>query len=706
MKEVALGKKLLWLTTIVVLITVVALSGVLWWQLKQNNQLLSEQAQKIILDEIEVKLNAKAGQESARIAGFINEAYRIPFTLAAELGLSAEKAPLSREAVQLLDMAVITQNENISSVYSQFEANGYDNLDQQYVAGASHSVVGSGALEIYITRDKDGQVLQQPVENSTDKYLDKVNEFGKREAEWYLCARDTKKPCLMEPYLYEISPGYSEMMTSLTVPILKNGRFVGVTGVDLNLPVLQKIAKELSSQLYNGKARVTLLSELDLIAGASHYEQKIGRPFKEAVQNDIFSSYQQLKQGKSLVSSDIDYLVSAPISIPLAESQWRLLIEVPKDLALSGALELKSTLADNAQSLGQTILMLGLVVALVVLVIMSAVIKTIIAPLNLIQTRVDNLASAEGDLTQTIVVEHHAELIALAGGFNKFLFKLRELISQLKDIAEQSRQQSINSANLSEESNRYLSEQFSEIESVVTAMNEMSATAEEVANASEFAAGQTNEITQHISDCEKSLSDAVKQVETMSHEISEANQAVAKVSARSRDINQILEVIRAIAEQTNLLALNAAIEAARAGEQGRGFAVVADEVRALASKTRASTDDISRLIESLQVEVANASGIIEKGVARASDSVKQTSFAFNTLHAVVEQVKAVSDQVTQIATAAEEQSAVTEEINRNLTRISDAAGHLSELSGQAGAGSAELAQLVHQQNTQLDKLRT
>jgi methyl-accepting chemotaxis protein len=566
--------------------------------------------------------------------------------------------------------------------------------------------VGSGALEIYITRDKDGQVLQQPVENSTDKYLDKVNEFGKREAEWYLCARDTKKPCLMEPYLYEISPGYSEMMTSLTVPILKNGRFVGVTGVDLNLPVLQKIAKELSSQLYNGKARVTLLSELDLIAGASHYEQKIGRPFKEAVQNDIFSSYQQLKQGKSLVSSDIDYLVSAPISIPLAESQWRLLIEVPKDLALSGALELKSTLADNAQSLGQTILMLGLVVALVVLVIMSAVIKTIIAPLNLIQTRVDNLASAEGDLTQTIVVEHHAELIALAGGFNKFLFKLRELISQLKDIAEQSRQQSINSANLSEESNRYLSEQFSEIESVVTAMNEMSATAEEVANASEFAAGQTNEITQHISDCEKSLSDAVKQVETMSHEISEANQAVAKVSARSRDINQILEVIRAIAEQTNLLALNAAIEAARAGEQGRGFAVVADEVRALASKTRASTDDISRLIESLQVEVANASGIIEKGVARASDSVKQTSFAFNTLHAVVEQVKAVSDQVTQIATAAEEQSAVTEEINRNLTRISDAAGHLSELSGQAGAGSAELAQLVHQQNTQLDKLRT
>ena len=105
-------------------------------------------------------------------------------------------------------------------------------------------------------------------------------------------------------------------------------------------------------------------------------------------------------------------------------------------------------------------------------------------------------------------------------------------------------------------------------------------------------------------------------------------------------------------------------------------------------------------------EVVNASNIIEKGVARASDSVKQTSVAFNTLNAVVEQVKAVSDQVTQIATAAEEQSAVTEEINRNLTRISDAAGHLSELSGQAGAGSVELAKLVSQQSIQLNKMRT
>ncbi|OUL57529.1 methyl-accepting chemotaxis protein [Pseudoalteromonas ulvae] len=706
MREVALSKKLLWLSTLAVLMTVVILVSVLLVQLQATNDELSVQAQEAILQEIEVKLHAKAGQEAAHIQGFINEAYRIPYTVAAELSATAETQPLSREMVQIIDRAVLAQSDNISSIYSQFESNGYDNRDQEYTNGQSHSVPTSGTLEVYMTRDKNGSITQHAVEDSSEKYLDKVNEFGKREAEWYLCAKDTKRPCIMEPYLYEITPGNSEMMTSLTVPILKRNQFIGVMGADLNLPVLQEITKKLSKELYNGQARVTLLSELDLIAGSSHYDKKLGRPLKEAIDNEQFALYEKLKQSNALLSTSTDYLVSAEVFIALPGVKWQLLIEVPKELALAGANELKQTLDNNTASLGQTIFLVGIAVALVATIIMSGLIKTIIAPLTLIQTRVDNLASVEGDLTQTIVVEDHAELIALAGGFNRFILRLKELITHLKDIAEQSNLQSQNSAALAQESERYIAEQFREIESVVTAMTQMSSTAQEVANASEFAAGQTNEITNDVLNCEKNLSSAVEQVEVMSQEISDANQAVGKVSARSSDINQILEVIRSIAEQTNLLALNAAIEAARAGEQGRGFAVVADEVRALASKTRSSTDDISRLIESLQVEVASASSIIEKGVSRADNAVKETGHAFETLHDVVEKVQAVSDQVTQIATAAEEQSAVTEEINRNLTRISDAAAHLADLSTQAGSGSTELASLVNEQSSQLAKLKT
>jgi adenylosuccinate lyase len=181
----------------------------------------------------------------------------------------------------------------------------------------------------------------------------------------------------------------------------------------------------------------------------------------------------------------------------------------------------------------------------------------------------------------------------------------------------------------------------------------------------------------------------------MSEEIKEANQAVEKVASRSNDITQILDVIRTISEQTNLLALNAAIEAARAGDHGRGFAVVADEVRALASKTRSSTDDISSLIDSLLSEVGNASTVIEKGVVRAETAVDETSTAFDALHSVVVKVDEITNQITHIATAAEEQSLVTEEINRNLTIISDAASQLSDLSAQIKICSGSLNKIAN-----------
>jgi len=707
MRQLALSKKLLWLTVGSIFITVFVLSSVLWWQLSSSNKVLSSEAEELIVAEVEKKLVANAAAYGERIAGFINEAYRVPFSFAAIVGSQdAAASTLSRESVVQLNKSLIERNSNISSIYSQFEANGFDNKDAEFTRGYTHSVAGAGTLEVYFTRSREGVIEQQVVEDVDEKYVTTLNEFGQREAEWYLCAKDTKTACIMEPYLYEISPGYSEMMTSLVVPVLRNDRFIGVTGVDLTLPVFQTMTEQLSNDLYNGQARVTLLSSLDLVVGSSHYKDKLGRPLKEAVSNSLVTSFERLKEEAGIHKVNNEYLVNYPIAIKLAGKQWNLLIEVPTELALSGPQALAKTMDDNASTLGGLILITGIIIAAVAFFVMLIVIKSIIAPLQQIQKRVDNLASSEGDLTQTLSVDSHAELIALAYGFNAFLAKLRDLIAQLKDVSGQTKEQAQTAAHVALDTKQNVQSQFQEIESVVTAMNEMSATALEVARASEQSAQQADEINSLVVSSEASLSSAVSQVKTMSDEIQQANQAVEKVAARSNDITQILDVIRTIAEQTNLLALNAAIEAARAGEQGRGFAVVADEVRALASKTRSSTDDISGLIDSLQLEVGNASSVIEKGVVRAQTAVDETTVAFDALHSVVTKVEDITGQITQIATAAEEQSSVTEEINRNLTLISDAASQLADLSTQAGDGSQMLNQLVAQQDDELNKLKT
>ena len=173
------------------------------------------------------------------------------------------------------------------------------------------------------------------VDDVAEKYVDTLNEFGQREAEWYLCVKD-KKCLALWTLPMRNHPGYSEMMTSLTVPILRDNEFIGVAGVDLTLPVFQSMTEKLSKELCNGKARVTLLSSLDLVVGSSHYKDKLGRPLKEAVTKSILDNYVKAKKQSGVFKVGDEYLVNYPISIKLAKTQWNLLIEVPQSLPLKG----------------------------------------------------------------------------------------------------------------------------------------------------------------------------------------------------------------------------------------------------------------------------------------------------------------------------------------------------------------------------------
>ncbi|MGL6512025.1 methyl-accepting chemotaxis protein [Aeromonas hydrophila] len=701
MKQRSLKTKLLLLTMGLFLASGLAMTLMQSSSLNTLRSSIVSQTRQALEQEVSRTLQFQAERYAVQIADLLQQSYQVPLGMAAQLegSMAQPDRLLSRPQVETLLHSRLQQAGGISSIYAQFEPDGYDGQDASWQAGASHSVVGKGSLEIYFTRDQGGQISQQPVDAATSaaKYDTSVNEFGIRNSEWYLCGRDTLRPCLMEPYLYEISPGNKMLMTSLTVPVLKAGKFVGITGVDMNLPIFQQLAENLGKSLYNNQAEVTLVSKMGLIVGSNRHADKLGRPLTEAGLTAPTGQEQD---------TETDFILQQPVRIDAADTQWWLMLKVPKALALSQANTISNQLGDLLQATQQQQLIAIVVITLLALALLIWFIQTITAPLSLISRHVSHLSSNEGDLTQQMRIDTHQELIELGGHLNAFLGKLRGMVQGSKQIGQQVHQQAQGMKQTADTMRSSLDEQSLELESVVSAMHQMSTTAVSVAGYAEQAAQESETATHHISTAQQTLSRARTEIHTLVEDMHLADKAVAQVAQRSTNISRILDVIRAIAEQTNLLALNAAIEAARAGDMGRGFAVVADEVRALANKTRESTDEIGQLIGSLQTEVNSSQQLMSTGITRSASTVEGTEQAFEALNQVVTQIQQIHDHISQVATAAEQQSAVSDTINQNLMRIGDAATTLGQEANASHHLSEQLEQAATALATQLERLRT
>ncbi len=709
LRYLSLKVKLLATVAAAFLILVVVLVMSLKTNLDSMKSKVVEQTQQTMEVEILGRLSGEAGKLGNQIGGYIESVMRTPVSLSQVMAKSIESqtAPFSRDQANEIIKNTLEANHDISALYAQFEPNGFDGLDVESIdSGHIHTVPNTGSLEVYFIRNDNGEVEQEQVTDSEEKWNAEVGEFGIREAEWYLCSKDSGQPCALDPYLYEISEGYSELMTSLTSPIMVNGTFVGLVGIDVNLPVFQKLTESLSKNLYGGKSRISLISQNGLIASSSHYKTKLTRPLKEA-RSDLNGKLLSLhNQESNTLLVDGVYFVAYPIKISAANTTWSLLIELPEDLVLAGANALVATIDESMISIIVTELVAAAVVTGLLLFILVIFIRTIVQPIGDLDDMVQNLASHEGDLTRSVRINTHAELISLSKGFSSFIEKLRGMVNKLKDVGDSAKQTALLGKSINAKSLEATFDQQREIDSVVTATNEMSATASEVSALAVQVADNVNSAKQTIMSSQSSLSGSVNTVEALTQDMQLASQSISDVETHTDKINQIIDVIQSIAEQTNLLALNAAIEAARAGEQGRGFAVVADEVRSLASKTQTSTEEINGMIQNLQGGVKKAVEVIESGAGKAQEAMDNTQSSYDSLSGVVENISDIANHITQVATAAEEQSAVSEEVSKNLTIIGDAASALAELAKESDTSSENLEQQMQALDGQLASLKT
>ncbi|MDN5515925.1 MAG: methyl-accepting chemotaxis protein [Pseudomonas sp.] len=320
----------------------------------------------------------------------------------------------------------------------------------------------------------------------------------------------------------------------------------------------------------------------------------------------------------------------------------------------------------------------GLIIAIGLLVCLVLVVGfplLVTRPLHNLLYRIEQIADGDGDLRVRLDVMSKDELGKLSHAFNRFLDKLQPLIKEVGRVTGEVADSAKSLAGMAAANDRLISSEHAAVDQVSTAATEMSVAVHEVARNAQNAA------------------DAARHAETQSRE--GASDTIQTLEQETANIGAVLAVIKGIAEQTNLLALNAAIEAARAGEQGRGFAVVADEVRALAARTQESTKDIQQMIERLQVGVQNAVKATHSGSARARQSVEQAAGVDQALSVTGDSVQRINDMAAQIATACEEQSSVTEEIARNISDIRDLSNEAALTSEQSTRASQHLSELSH-----------
>ncbi|HCT2506098.1 TPA: methyl-accepting chemotaxis protein [Aeromonas dhakensis] len=515
-----------------------------------------------------------------------------------------------------------------------------------------------------------------------------TGNYDPRERPWYQDAVKAGQLIVTAPY---VSVTMQKLVVTLSEPVLHQGELVGAVGANL---ALDKLIDEVLAMQVQGDGYAMLLDSSGLIVGHPNKELAL-KQIGELSPDLSAATFQQWgRENNELHAATLDGRDVLLAVQPVAGTDWLLAMVMYRDV-------LEAPLA----TLLWQLVGLTLVLMLVFSALLTAMFKYLFADLGRVAGALHDIAHGEGDLTVHINTRSKDEVGQLAESFNQFVARLHGIVSRLRDVTVELAAQSRAQAAGAQSRSQRVRQQQDEIVMVATAVTEMASATQEIAGNAEFAATTSGDAVKLAVSGQSQVGQSQRSITGLADEVADASQIIVELDAHAQKISGILATISGIAEQTNLLALNAAIEAARAGEQGRGFAVVADEVRVLSRRTHDSTDEIQQMIETLQQTTRRAVGGMETSRQLAGTSVEDAESANQSLARINEAIGSISDMATQIAAAAEEQTSVTSEISRNTENIRHVSQELAEQANQEAAQAAELKGLTERLEQEIGRFR-